>query len=87
MQVLYMKGVGGHLILTDLYIQEKKILCLEIVVSMSYRSKLVCTTGDFICRESLCVLCLLAQSCSTLCDQKTEAPQAPLSMGIFRQEY
>ena len=58
------------LILTDLYIQEKKILCLEIVVSMSSISKLVCTTGDFICRESLCVLCLLAQSCSTLCEQK-----------------
>ena len=33
------------------------------------------------------VLCLVAQSCPTLCTPWTEAHQAPLSMGFSRQEY
>ena len=32
-------------------------------------------------------MCLVAQSCLTLCDSWTEAHQAPLSMGFSRQEY
>ena len=31
--------------------------------------------------------CLVAQSCPTLCNYWTIARQAPLSMGLFRQEY
>ena len=30
---------------------------------------------------------MLLQSCPTLCDLWTVSPQAPLSMGFFRQEY
>ena len=33
-----------------------------------------------------CVLCLVAQSCPTLCDS-LDCDQAPLSMGFSRQEY
>ena len=33
------------------------------------------------------MLCLIAQSCLTLCNPMTVAHQAPLSMGFFRQEY
>ena len=35
----------------------------------------------------VCVLCLVAQSCPTLCSPRTVARQAPLSMGFSRQEY
>ena len=37
-------------------------------------------------RIMLC-LCLVIQSCPTLCDLWTVAHQAPLSMELFRQEY
>ena len=33
------------------------------------------------------VLCLITQSCPTLCNPMTVARQAPLSMGFSRQEY
>ena len=33
------------------------------------------------------MLCLVAQSCLTLCDPMDYSLQAPLSMGFFRQEY
>ena len=36
---------------------------------------------------SACVCTLLVQSCLTLCDPRTVAHQAPLSMGFYRQEY
>ena len=32
-------------------------------------------------------VCLIAQSCPTLCDPRTVASQAPLFMGFSRQEY
>ena len=32
-------------------------------------------------------VCLVAQSCLTLCDPMTVAGQSPLSMGFSRQEY
>ena len=32
-------------------------------------------------------ICLVAQSCPTLCDLLTVAHQVPLSMGFFRQKY
>ena len=33
-------------------------------------------------------VCLVTHSCSTLCDpMDCSPPQAPLSMGLFRQEY
>ena len=38
---------------------------------------------DIICA----VLCLVAQLCLTLCDPMDCSPQAPLSMGVSRQEY
>ena len=31
-----------------------------------------------------CVLCLVTQSCLTLCDPMDCSPQAPLSMGILQ---
>ena len=31
--------------------------------------------------------CLVTQSCLTLCNPRTVAHQAPLSMGFLRQEY
>ena len=34
-----------------------------------------------------CVCVLVAQLCPTLCDPMDYSPQAPLSMGFFRQEY
>ena len=43
------------------------------------------TQRDFPPPPLLCVL--VAQSYPTLCDPWTEAHQAPLSMGFFRQEY
>ena len=33
------------------------------------------------------VMCLVTQSCLTLCEHIELAPQAPLSMGFSRQEY
>ena len=35
----------------------------------------------------VCVCVLVAESCPTLCDPRTVAHQAPLSMGFSRQEY
>ena len=45
-----------------------------------------------LCPEASCgttgfLACLVAQSCLTLCDTWAVAPQAPLSMRFFRQEY
>ena len=37
--------------------------------------------------QILDVLCLVAQSCPTLCNPMDCSPQAPLSMGFSRQEY
>ena len=42
---------------------------------------------NIIYKNTDCCMCLVTQSCPTLCDPWTVAHQAPLSMGFSRQEY
>ena len=38
-------------------------------------------------KKAWCRCCLVANSCLILCDSNNCSPQAPLSMGCFRQDY
>ena len=54
---------------------------LEMIIMM-----MVVVVMVVIIMAMCCVLCLVAQSCLTLCDPWPVAFQAPLSMGFSRQE-
>ena len=57
---------------------------------------MACLQGRFIIKaqgdaraqvDHVVTMCSVAQSCPTLCDPMAFSPQAPLSMGVSRQEY